>query len=256
MLLKGWITAIALPWLICMNSHLMAQGKDTTDSNIQKKLDPTDFRSRLEFRNETQRTQVDGSRMLLIPRLDYAVSKELAVRLEVPFVSETSNGAGGRSGIGDILVRGAYRAYRGEGMAWVVGGEVTLDTGQDGVGSGTNILTGFTFVSLDQPQWKSVLFPYFQYSTNVGGGPQISQSLWRVSALTRWPERFYSFVESTMYVDHEHGARVAGTLEIEVGRFVSSDVALWIRPGVGIHRHALPQIYDWNLEVGFRYFIN
>lgn len=240
----------------CTSIQSKAQEKETSDAAIQKKLDPTDFRSRLEFRNDYQRTSVDGSRNLILPRLDWAYSKSLAFRVEVPFVSETPTNGPGHSGLGDVLGRVAYRAARGDGYAWVVGSELTLDTAQSGLGAGTQVLSGFTFVSLDMPQWKSVLFPYYQYTFNVGGQNHISLSTIRLSALTRWPERFYTFLEPTVLVDHQHNGRVGGTLELEVGRFVSSDVAIWARPGVGIREHALPFVYKWDLEVGFRYFLN
>lgn len=242
--------------MACLSIQSLAQNKENIDAAIQKKLDPTDFRSRVEFRNDYQRTSVDGSRNLVLPRLDWAYSKELAFRVEAPFVSETPGNGPGRSGLGDLLGRVAYRAARGEGYAWVVGAEATLDTAQNGLGMGTQVLSGFTFLSLDVPDLKSVLFPYLQHTVNVGGKPDMSQSLVRLSALTRWPERYYTFFEPTILVDHERNGRVGGTLELEVGRFVSADAAVWARPGVGIREHALPFVYKWNLEVGVRYFLN
>lgn len=256
MIQKVFLMLMSALSISCISIQCIAQSQEATDTVIQKKLDPTDFRSRLEFRNEYQRTRVDGSRNLVLPRLDWAYSKELAFRLEIPFVSDTPANGRGTSGIGDLLVRGVYRVARGDGYAWVVGGEATLDTAQNALGADTNVVSGFTFFSLDMPDWKSVLFPYYQYAMDVGGGPDISQSTVRLSALTRWPDRYYTFIEPTVLIDHEHNWKVGGTLEVEVGRFVSSDVALWIRPGVGIREHALPQVYKWNLEVGFRYFLN
>lgn len=233
----------------------MAQSQDSTEASIQKKLDPTDFRSRLEFRNEYQRTHVDGSRNLILPRFDYAMSKELAFRIELPFVSETGQHVEARSGLGDVLGRMVYRAARGAGYAWVVGSEVTLDTADEYLGAGTNTLTLLTFMSIDMPAYNSIFFPNYQYGFDVGSGRNVSLSTVRANVLTKWPERFYSFTEPTLYVDHERGSKMAGTLEVEIGRFVSSEVAIWARPGVGIRKGALPQVYDWNFEIGFRYFM-
>ncbi len=255
MSLRKFCVLAAMTLYICIPIQGITQNQDSVESSIQKKLDPTDFRSRLEFRNEYQRTHVDGSRNLILPRFDYAMSKELAFRVELPFVSETAMGTTASSGIGDLLGRVVYRAARGPGYAWVVGSELTLDTADRALGAGTNVGTLLTFMSIDLPDYKSVLFPNYQYGFNIGGGRRISLSTLRSSVLTRWPERFYSFVEPTLYVDHERGSRAAGTLEVEIGRFISSEVAIWARPGIGISRGVLPQVYDWNFEVGFRYFL-
>ncbi len=255
MYLRSIVAAVAVFWG-GLPVYAQTQSQESVDASIQKKLDPTDFRSRLEFRTEHQRTRDDGSRNLVFPRLDYALSKELAFRVELPFVSETPKTQPSDSGLGDLLGRVVYRAARGEGYAWVVGGEIVLDTASGGLGAETNIVSPLTFMSIDVPKYKSVLFPFYQYSFNVGSGPDISVSLIRTSVLTKWPQRYYSFAEPTLYVDHERGWRGAGTFEIEVGKFVSSDVAIWARPGIGIRKHALPQIYDWNFEVGVRFFLN
>ncbi|MSQ58532.1 MAG: hypothetical protein EXR36_02505 [Betaproteobacteria bacterium] len=233
-----------------------AENQENVDASIQNKLDPTDFRSRLEFRTEHQRLRDDGSRNLVLPRLDYAASKQLAFRVELPFVADTPKNQPSDSGLGDLLGRMVYRMHRGDGYAWVVGGEVVFDTASEGLGAGTNIVTALTFMSIDVPKYKSVLFPLYQYSFNAGGGPAIGFSTIRASVMTKWPERYYTFVEPTLYADHEHGSRVAGTFEVEVGRFVSSDAAIWARPGVGIRKHVMPRVYDWNFEVGVRFFLN
>ena len=45
------------------------------------------------------------------------------------------------------------------------------------------------------------------------------------------------------------------TLEGEIGRFLSRDIATWARPGVGLLGDNLPQVYDWKLEIGIRFFL-
>ena len=43
------------------------------------------------------------------------------------------------------------------------------------------------------------------------------------------------------------------TLEIEIGRSLSRNVNVWMRPGVGVFGD-IAQVYDWNLEGGLRYY--
>ena len=47
--------------------------------------------------------------------------------------------------------------------------------------------------------------------------------------------------------------KVGLTLEAEAGKFVDRRTALWLRPGIGLHGDDLPQVYNWNLQVGVRH---
>jgi hypothetical protein len=234
----------------------------TASDAIVKRLDPTDFNSRFEVRNEYQDLQGGGSINLLVPRLDYAVSSALSLRVETPVVSSDPGSAGnnGESGFGNLLLRASYRAVRGAGYAVVVGGELTLDTAsKDTLGNGKDVFAPLAFGSFDLPGLRSVFFPFLQYYTSIGGDdarPDVHYTSIKTVLLTRWPDRFYTVVEPHFIIDHEHADRVGVTLEGEVGRFLDRNVALWARPGIGLHGDNLPQVYNWNFEVGFRYIFN
>lgn len=45
----------------------------------------------------------------------------------------------------------------------------------------------------------------------------------------------------------------AQPLEAEGGRFLTRQLAVWARPGIGLHGDDLPQVYNWNLKIGVRY---
>ena len=49
---------------------------------------------------------------------------------------------------------------------------------------------------------------------------------------------------------------VGYTLELELGRLLTRHWAVWARPGVGVVKNGLPQVYDWNFEVGVRYLFD
>lgn len=71
--------------------------------------------------------------------------------------------------------------------------------------------------------------------------------------LTRWPKGIYTFVEPQFTIDWECNARVGLKLEVEFGKVVSKNVAVWARTGVGLIQNDLLQIYGWNFEIGMRY---
>jgi hypothetical protein len=227
--------------------------------DLVKRLDPTDFRTRFEMRTEHQETQDGGHRQLIVPRLDYAISKVLQMRVETPFVRFDPNQTGGttQSGSGDLSVRAAYRAVRKPGFAMVVGSEVIFDTASDSfLGFGKHIAAPFAFAAFDVPSLNSTVFPGLQHYESVGGQPgrlHVSFTQFRLFLLTRWPNRFYTGIENQVTVDYERGSRVGYTIETEVGRFIDKHWAVWARPGVALFGDKLPYVYNWNIELGFRY---
>jgi hypothetical protein len=229
--------------------------------SVTKRLDPTDFKTRVETRLEYQSLENGGSRTFLVPRFEYAFSKKFSARIDVPyFWNNADPSLPGDQGLSDITVRLNWRAARGEGYAVVVGPEFLLNTAEDPrLGLGKTVFQPVVFASIDVPQYKSVLFPFVQQFWSIAGDPDrndINVTLLRLGLATRWPDRYYSFVEPSLYIDWERDAKTGFTLELEVGRLVTNRLSLWARPGVGVWNNELPQIYDWNFEVGFRYFLD
>lgn len=261
---RGLAAGFLAASLLAVSAHAQTGNGEATQAASDafvKRLDPTDFNSRFEVRNEYQDLQGGGSVNLLVPRLDYAVSSALSLRVETPVVHSDPDAVGGsETGFGNLLFRASYRAARGAGYAVVVGGELILDTAsKDALGNGKNVVAPFVFGSIDVPGLRSVFFPFIQHFVTLGGDdarPDVHYTGIKPVLLTRWPDRFYTVVEPHFIIDHEHADRVGLTLEGEVGRFLNRNVALWARPGVGLHGDNLPQVYNWNFEVGFRYIFN
>jgi hypothetical protein len=230
--------------------------------SVTQRLDPTDFKSRVETRYEYQSLQSGGVKQLIVPRYEYAFSKALALRLEVPYVVNEPAGSGvdDEHGVGDVQIRPAWRIVRGEGFAVVAAAEITLDTASDdGLGTGKNVVAPLAFASIGLPRLQSVLFPFAQQIVSIGGDDDrsdINTTLLRLGLLTRWPNRFYTFLEPSLYIDWERDQRTGFTLELEIGRLMNRQLAIWARPGAGVWGDKLPVIYDWNFEVGFRYFLD
>jgi hypothetical protein len=220
---------------------------------------PTDFRSRIELRHEYQDFAGDANRNLVIPRFEYAASSSVAFRLELPYVFYDPGMQGRQSsdGIGDALVRGSWRALQQDSFALILSTEVIFDTASDEtLGMGKTVVAPLIYAALDVPQFNSTFFPNVQHYTSVAGDnnrPDVNFTTLKPNLLTRWPNRFYTFVEPQFIIDWERNADVGFMVEVEVGKLVSSNVAVWVRPGLGVIKNDLPQIYDWNLEVGLRY---
>ena len=256
------ITWPCLLLMLCLPLPLLAQTQPTTapsaaEATLKK---PTDFRSRAELRTEYQDLEGDGYRNMIIPRFEYAVSSSLALRLETPYVvtDPGTPGADRTSGLGDLLVRGAWRATQREGFALVLVTEVTLDTAEDPrLGSGKTIVAPLVYAAIDLPKGDSVFFPNVQHYFSVAGDenrPDVNYTALKTNLLTRWPNKVYTFLEPQFTIDWERDAKVGLTIELEVGKILSKNIAAWARPGIGvINKYELPLVYNWNFEVGMRY---
>lgn len=252
---------------LCAGAAL-AQGNARTPATgdseaVIRRIDPTDFRSRIELRANVQEQHSGAYRTRVIPRFEYAVSKELSLRLETPVVSydPDSSGANSETGFGDLLVRVSYRAVRRQGYAVVTALEATFDTASDEfLGTGKYVLSPLAFAAIAVPKMRSTFFTGAQQYVSVAGDSDrqdINYTQLRTILLTRWPkQRMYTVVDGQYFIDWERDARFGVLLEGEVGRFLSKNVALWLRPGVGIYDNDLPQVYKWNVEVGFRYIFD
>ena len=233
------------------------------DASLVKRLDPTDFRTRLEVRDKIQEPQFGGLRNLLVPKIDYAFSKTFALRVELPVATwdPYSPRFDAQTGIGDVSVRAAFRLLRTEHLALVGGLEAILDTATDSLlGYGRNLLAPFAFVSIQAPALHTTFFPNLQHFQSVDDGDrlhaEVNYTQAKFFALTQWPERFYTGAEALFIVDHVRNNRVGATFELETGRFMNKHVAVWVRPGVGVGGDDIPQIYNWNVEVGLRYLFD
>lgn len=239
-----------------------AHAADAGSGHVAKRLDPTDFRTRLDFRNKYQAPQTGGYRNLATPRLDYAFSKTFAMRVELPYVHSAPRtpGVTPETGMGDLLLRANIRAFRSQTLALVIGTELDLDTAESRqLGSGKHVIAPVAFLSLDAPALHTTFFPTWQYFRSFAGDarrPDIDYTSLKVFALTRWPANFYTGTETVLFIDHARRNRVGATLEVETGRFLSPHVAVWVRPGIGTHGDDTPQVYRWNFEIGFRYLFD
>ena len=246
--------------MLCLPLPSLAQAQQAGPSAAEKLLKkPTDFRSRAEIRNEYQDLEGDGYRNLIIPRFEYAVTPAVALRFDMPYVTYDPGDGGERvSGQGDLLVRGAWRATQREGFALILVTEITFDTADDPrLGQGKTIVSPLVYAAIDWTKYDSVFFPNFQHYFSVAGDenrPDVDVTVLKPNLLTRWPRKMYTFLEPQFTIDWERDAKTGLTVELEIGKILSRNIAAWVRPGIGvINKYDLPQVYNWNVEVGMRY---
>ena len=246
--------------MLCLAPPALAQSQAGAPSAAETQLKkPTDFRTRAEVRNEYQDLEGGGYRNLVIPRLEYAVSPAVALRLEMPYVTfDAGAGAQRVSGQGDVLTRAAWRAIQREGFALIVATELIFDTADDArLGFGKTIVAPHTYAAIDLPAHDSVFFPNIQHYFSVAGDNargDVSFTTLKPNLLTRWPNKIYTFLEPQFTIDWERDAKTGLTVELEAGKILSRNVAAWLRPGIGvINRNEMAQVYEWNFELGMRY---
>lgn len=246
--------------LLCPAQPLAVQAQPAAPSAAEAALKkPTDFRSRAEVRNEYQDLEGDGYRNLVIPRFEYAVKPSFALRLETPYVTYDPGGGGERiSGQGDLVARAAWRAIQRDGFALIVATDLIFDTADDQqLGFGKNIVAPHMYAAIDLPKYDSVFFPNIQHYFSVAGDDSrgdVNFTTLKPNLLTRWPNKVYTFLEPQFAIDWERDAKTGLTIELEVGKILSKNIAAWVRPGIGaLNKDELPFVYEWNFEVGMRY---
>jgi len=215
----------------CVALPTLAADEEADVDEVTNRISPTRFRSRLGIRNEYQDEQRGGYTNLLVPRLAYAFSSDLALRLEVPFIAVDPDlpGQGSKTGLGNLSTRLSWRVTNKEAYALVIGGELILDTASDdALGSGKNVLSPFAFASIRMPRLNSFLFPYVQYYTTVSGDdarPDVHYTLLRSALLTIW-KGFYGVVDPHLYLNHGQAVEPGMNLEVEGGRFLNPQTML------------------------------
>ena len=239
------------------NQAATAPAPATNAVDIAKRIDPTDFKNRFDLRSEF----VDygtASMQTLVPRFEYAFSKSLGFRTELPIARYDPGSGGASAGIGNLLTRVAWRALRTDDYSVVVGSELAFDTASStALGSGKHVLGTFAFAAIDLPQAKSVFFPYIQYGKAIGGDASredVHNTNLRASILTRWPAKTYSFVEYSYFIDHERSNVASSQIKAELGQFVLPKTGFYVRPGTGLSGTNQRLGMHWSLEFGVRHF--
>ena len=173
---KGRIFLFTLFGFLLVFQTVVSAGQQETASKPSngalERIDPSDFFTQFQVRNEYRSQQSGAEINLLRPRFDYAFSSSFQTRVEVPFIyaNPADPEIDSEIGLGDILLRGAFRIARGERYSVVTALELTLDTATDPLtGFGKYLLGPLIFASIEVPSLRSRLFPFYQQVFSVAG---------------------------------------------------------------------------------------
>ena len=261
------VSPVFIPWFVILASPMLIHAEEGAIQNpappsasavdIAKRIDPTDFKNRFDLRSEYIESAT-ASTQTIVPRFEYAFSKSLGFRTELPIVRYDPTSGGASAGIGNLLTRVAWRAMRKDDYSIVVGSELSFDTASKAtLGSGKHVLAPFAFAAFDLPQAQSVFFPYIQYGKAVGGDASredVQFTNMRASMLTRWPAKTYSFVEYSYFIDHQRSNVASSQIKAELGQFVLPKTGIYVRPGTGLSGTNQRLGMHWSMEFGIRHF--
>jgi hypothetical protein len=238
----------------------LSQSKDTQEESgsVSETVTPSKAKRRFFIRNEF-RERTDGAQLnILEPLFDLPLTDKLALRTQIPFVSNNALDGGTTVGLGNISNSLYYRYKQGGGKSYFIGLDARWNTGKPKLGAGQTLLAPTWLATISVPKYDTILFPlvqrFFSFDPDAGRKP-LNYSVFKFRFLTKLQSRYYTFVEPLIYIDHEDSHDTTGTLEIELGRFVNKQTMVYVRPGAGLWGNtASPYLYDWNFEVGYRYF--
>jgi len=242
-------------------SPAISQSKEgqETAGDISKTVSPDKAKQRFFLRNEF-REREDGTQINILEALyDLPLTDKLVLRTQVPHVTNNPPDGPAVDGLGDITNVLDYRYRSGGGRSYFIGLEAKWNTARNSkLGTGKNLLAPTWSASINLPKYHSILFPVIQRFFTVSGEADredLNYTVIKPRWLTKLENRYYTFVEPVVYIDHENDNETTGVLEVELGRFVNPQTMAYVRPGAGLWGETdSPYLFEWNMEIGFRYF--
>ena len=239
----------------------LSQSEDTKaeSGSISESLNPDKAKPRFFIRNEFRQRE-DGAHINITePLYDLPLTDNLVLRTTVPYVINNPPDGPSTNGLGDISNALIYRYYKGSGKSYFAGIDARWNTASKRtLGVGNTLLAPTWAATISVPEYNTILFPLVQTFFSVDhddGREQINYTVLKGRFLTKLENRYYTFVEPLIYFDHEDSNDSTGTLEVELGRFVNNQTMLYARPGAGLWGNTgSPYLYEWNFEIGYRYF--
>ena len=246
-----------VPTAFSQSEEQQAQEKPADD--ISSAVNPSKAKARFFIRNEFRKREDDTEINVLEPLYDLPLSDKLVLRTQVPFVWNNPVDGPTESGLGDITNVLAYRYVNNAGKSYFVALEGRWNTAvDDRLGVGKTLLSPVWFGTIPVPKYNTILFPLVQTFFTVAGDDNrddINYTVLKGRFLTKLSKGYYIFGEPLIYFDHEDDNDTTGTLELELGRFLNKQTMVYARPGTGLWGNTgSPYLYEWNFEIGYRYF--
>jgi hypothetical protein len=245
--------------LLVATAYAQSEETKPASDSISEAVNPSKAKARFFIRNEFRKRE-DGTEInVLEPLYDLPLTDKLVLRTQVPYVWNNPTEGSTVSGLGDITNVLAYRYVNAGGKSYFAALEARWNTAAEReTGVGKTLLAPTWFGTIPVPKYNTILFPLVQVFFTVGGydnRDDINYTVFKGRFLTKLQNRYYIFGEPLIYIDHEDSNDTTGTLELEFGRFVNKQTMVYARPGTGLWGNTgSPYLYDWNFEIGYRYF--
>jgi len=242
------------PWSFAraVESPLLMRGVSTTHGT-----DPTEPVTRLELTFDHQDRQNGVEADVCTARFDLGLAEKLVFRFDAPFALVTPEGASSDQGLGDVRAQLGWRAFDEPTFSMFIGAAVIFDTAsEETLGEGKNQFVPYIAASGGLPDIRSRVFEVFEHFSSFSGDPErggITESKLQLHLMTNWTDAMWTQIGGSFFMDWLGGEHGGITVDAEVGIATSTDLAFWVRPGVGLVGDDVPGVYDWSVLVGVRW---
>jgi len=242
-------------------SSAFSQSKDAQGSSddVSKRLTSAKAKPRFFLRNEFRERKDDTQINITEALYDLPLTDKLVLRTQIPYVINNPPTGATTEGLGNITNVLAYQYYNGDGKSYFAAIEARWNTiSKPTLGFSGTLLAPTWFASINVPEYNTILFPlvqtFFTVETDIAQ-EDVTYTALKGRFLTKLENRYYIFGEPVIYIDHELADQTTGVLELEFGRFVNNQTMVYVRPGAGLWGDiGSPFLFEWNFEVGYRYF--
>ncbi|OEU62409.1 MAG: hypothetical protein BA870_07520 [Desulfuromonadales bacterium C00003094] len=244
--------------LICLSAPALALDADAERSGDQPPpgTNPTDILTRGDLKYKFIKSQSGAETYALTARLDYALTPNVLVRVDVPYVDVDPqvSGIDSDSGLGDIFVRLGWRALKRPKFALFFGADFFLDTAsEDMLGGGTTIAAPLVAGIWVLPEQKAVAGGIITHSFDVAGDLDISETEIRPLYVKSLPGNSWITIDSHFFIDWKDDKEFGWYQELQYGKMLTPKFGVTVTPGFGVtgDNRTVP---DWTFEAGIRYF--
>ena len=250
----------AAAWLLVLASSVSAAAAQQPPAPPDTDSDPTRpvF---LSVRPEYYNLLNGVERQVLIGRFDAGVFRNkplpgaktgIILRFEAP-LARTDTGSDSAVGLGDLYAQFLVVPYATRTFAWVIGSGFVLDTATDSLLGGGKWMVA----PLVAPLWRlprGLFLVKLQNFSSFAGDAQradVNFLLVTPTLLYALDRNWWVLVDTETKSNWKADGRTGVKSGFQVGRRVTSGMALWVKPEVwwGAHRDG-----DWNLKFGIVWY--
>ena len=251
----NYLVAAVLLIGICGHAKAQETKKDNTGTN------PINFTYDLRayYNYAELNTAGNGRSQTATVEFRVPLSETWALRARVRNVDKKIDATGDgvndvdKSGVGDMDARILNVPYVNmqKKFAFAWGLEATFDTADDALGGGSTTLGPQVFAVFFKPVGGGDLFaPAYQHVFDIDGN-KVNRGLIDIFYLYTFKTSFvhWALINPQGLIDYENGNRDSWNVDLEVGKMMTKNQSLYLRPGFGVGGDRL---FDCDAELGWK----